>query len=499
MYDSEKLKEIFPTTTVYKDPAVMAIFKAEKLEAFLRDWILKRKADENGRIADFEELSDYVQRIIPHRKEKESLEDEARSEGITRPFLAKINISFNPKSNYYCFELPDLGFSYNNTLIEDYVWDRIKQELIGEAGGWGLIKLGYLPPEGTRSGKFTLLEYTNFCPYEVNLEAFKEARARFDNTEEWMDVLLGAIDYNADGFVKEGDVPDDTWLAKHTMLSRLLPFVQPRINLFELAPQMTGKSYIFGKISKYGWLAGGGSLSRAKLFLDMRPGAKTSGLVTFTDYVAIDEIKSIKFTNDKEMAGILKGYMEDGFVNVGGTKVEGEAGMIFLGNIDVENMSSGMDMFVELPEVFRDSALLQRIHGFIPGYRIPVLSPKMRMNGWALNTEYFSEIMHLMRSSSETMRYRAFVEELIEAKCQDNESISVRELESIIRLCTGYMKLFFPHANSDLIKTIEFKKEFKKYCLDPAVSMQETVLEQMKIINPHEFGKKNMATYTIRS
>lgn len=129
-----------------------------------------------------------------------------------------------------------------------------------------------------------------------------------------MDILLGAIDYNADGFVREGFLDIDVWTAKHTMLTRLLPFIQSNLNLIELAPQQTGKSYIFGKLCKYGWLAGGGSISRAKLFLDMRPGAKSAGLVTFNDFVAIDEIKSIKFTNDKEMAGILKGYMEDGRV-----------------------------------------------------------------------------------------------------------------------------------------------------------------------------------------
>ena len=312
-----------------------------------------------------------------------------------------------------------------------------------------------------------------------------------------MDILLGAIDYDADGFKKEGYNHDDVWLAKHTMLTRLLPMIQPRVNLIELAPQQTGKSYIFGKIDKYGWLAGGGSLSRAKLFLDMRPGSKTKGLVTFNDYVAIDEIKSIKFTNDKEMAGILKGYMEDGYVNVGGTKVEGEAGIVFLGNISVNDMVNGHDMFKELPDVFRDTALIQRIHGFVPGHYIPPLSSTMYKKGWALNTEYFTEIMHTMRSKSENVYFRGLVEDLV--KCTSrNGTISGREEEAIKRLCTAYMKLFFPHANEDLIQTTDFKRDFNRYCLQPAVKMQEKVLEQMAIINPEEFGDKSMASYTLR-
>ena len=464
----------------------------------MRDWIIKRKANADGRIEDVEKLSQYVASIIPHRGEKERLEDEARTNGETRPFLAKINISFNSSANYVCFEIGDLGFAYNQTIIEDYVWQRIKGELIGDAGGWGLIKLGYMPPEEKKkNGRFTLLDYKNFCPYEVNLDAYRQARAHFQNPEEWMDILLGAIDYNPDGFVRAERVSQDTWNAKHTMLTRLLPFIQPRINLFELAPQQTGKSYIFGKIGKYGWLAGGGSLSRAKLFHDMSAGAKSKGLVAFNDFVAIDEIKSLKFTNDKEMAGILKGYMEDGFVNVGGTRVEGEAGIIFLGNINVDDMDGSRDMFRDLPDVFRDTALLERIHGFIPGHFIPSVSPHMIINGWALNTEYFTEILHLFRQRSETMRYRALVDELVEVGSKSGNT-SNREQEAIMRICTGYMKLFFPHADEKLIQQSQFKQDFDRYCLQPAKHMQETVLNQMKILNPSEFGKRSISTYRVR-
>ena len=497
MYNTEKLRECFPSTSIYKDKRVTAIFKNSKIESFLRDWIIRRKAGPDGRIDDIDELSEYIARIIPHRKDKQILEDEARTNGETRPFLAKVSVSYNSAADYICFEIADLGFTYSQTVIEDYVWDRIKTELIGEAAGWGLVRIGYMPPEGNKkNGKFTLLDYKNFCPYEVSVDAYREARAQYDDPEEWMDVLLGAIDYNADGFAKSGMIEEDVWLAKHTMLTRLLPFIQPRINLVELAPQQTGKSYIF-KIGKYGWLAGGGSMSRAKMFVDLRPGAKTKGLVTFNDFVAIDEIKSIKFTNDKEMAGILKGYMEDGYVKVGGTRVEGEAGIIFLGNIDVDKMAGDQDMFSELPDVFRDSALLQRIHGFIPGKNIPTISPSMIINDWALNSEYFTEIMHQLREPAENMRYRALVEELVEVSSK-NDNTSNREKEAIMNLCTAYLKLFFPHADFQLIQDIKFKQDFNKYCLQPAKRMQETVLEQMKIINPHEFSNKSMASYMVK-
>jgi ATP-dependent Lon protease len=473
------------------------MFKAAKIEAFLRDWILKRKAGQDGRMENVNALSEYVASIIPPRSEKERLEDEARSNGETRAFLAKVNISFNSSANYYSFEIPSLGFNHSHTIIEDYVWERIKDELIGEAGGWGIIRLGYMPPSvNKKNGRFTLLDYKNFCPYEVSLDAFREARSHFE-VDEWMGILLGAIDYNPDGFARQGWIDRDIWNAKHTMLTRLLPFIQPRINLIELAPQQTGKSYIFGKVGKYGWLLSGGSVSRTMLFLDRRSGTRPRGLVTFNDFVAVDEIKSISFTNDNEMGGILKGYMEDGKVNIGGTPVEGDAGIIFLGNIAMEDMDSDRDMFRELPDIFRDSALIQRVHGIVPGKFIPPLSPKMYINGWALNTEYFTEIMHLLRNPAETMRYRGFVEELVEVSAKSGDT-SGREQDAVMRLCTAYLKLFFPHADSTLIRDPKFKREFGEYCLEPAKRMQETVLKQMKIINAGMFGNTGFATYKVR-
>jgi ATP-dependent Lon protease len=497
MYDINKLRQYFPSTTVFKDPSIMAMFLNAKIPAFLRDWILKRKAGSDGRISDIDSLSKYIGTIIPRREEKGMLEDEALTNGETRQFLSRIEVSFNSRADYYSFEISMLGFSHSQTKIEKYVWERIKYELIGEAGGWGLIKLGYLPPDPNKNnGKFILLDYKNFCPYEVKVDAYREARKNFD-IEEWMDILLGAIDYNPDGYEKakingHDLLPNEIWEAKHTMLTRLLPFIEPRVNLFELAPQQTGKSYIFGKVGKYGWLEGGGSLSRAKLFYDVA--SRRFGIVTSNDFVAVDEIKSIHFSDTKEMQGIFKGYMEDGFVNVAGVKVEGDAGIIFLGNIDINDMEATKDMFRELPEVFRDSAVIDRIHGFIPGRKIPPLTDAMLINDWALNTEYFTEIMHFMRTPAETLRYRGLVEQLIQTK----HGTDKREKEAVFRLCTAYLKLFFPHADAELIKDKDFRKDFQLYCLQPAKRMRETALQQMKIINPTEFGRRGMSTYSLK-
>ncbi len=481
MVDIIKLRAAFPDTTVFKDPEIVAIFQAASIPSFLRDWILKRKAESDGKIHDAEALRKYIYEIIPRRENLLELKDAARSEGRTKKFLAKIEIQFSVRSNEYTFAIPGLGLAHSETLIEDYVWNRIKEDVVQTAGGWGLVQLGYRSPESKNSrGSFTLLEYKNFCPYTINLDAYREARNHF-GVEEWIDVVLGAIDYNPEGY--------EDWIQKHTVLTRLLPFIEPRLNLVELAPKGTGKSYLFGRIGKYGWLVSGGTLTRAKMFGDIN--GKSPGLIASNDFVALDEIQSINFNEPNEMQGGLKAYMESGEITVGKNRIIGGAGIILLGNIPQAEMDETRDMFQKLPEVFHESALLDRFHGFIRGRDIPRMSENLKINGWALNTEYFSEIMHLLRQPSETLIYRHVVERLVDYP----SAADTRDTQAILRLCTAYLKLLYPHVTGP--EAID-KGEFKRYCLRPAVQMRTVIRRQLQNIDPLEYGGKNIAAYTLR-
>ena len=482
MLNEEKLRGVFPNTTVYKDQKLIATFKAASIPAFLRDWILKRKSGADGKIADVDQLRRYMADIVPRREDVLAIKDEAHTAGQSKKFLARIEIQFNVAKEEYRFEIADLGITFSQTRINDYVWQNIKDSVLKNSGGWGLVRLGYDPPEPVfpkKPGALTLLDYKDFCPYTVNLDAFREARKSF-SIDEWMDVLLGAIDYNPDGY--------NDWIEKHTMLCRLLPFVEPRVNLIELAPKGTGKSYLFGSIGKYGWLVSGGTLSRAKMFYDMSRGQP--GLVASKEFVALDEIQSIQFPEQGEMQGALKAYMEAGEVSFGKNKIVGQAGVILLGNIPFDDMDASRDMFRSLPLIFHESALLDRFHGFIRGRDIPRMKESLKMNGWALNSEYFAEIMHLMRSQSESIMYRQVVDSLVEYP----KAADTRDTEAVLRLCTAFVKLLFPHVTKPEAMNVE---EFKKYCLRPAVAMRSVIRSQLQILDPLEFGGKNVAAYTV--
>lgn len=163
------------------------------------------------------------------------------------------------------------------------------------------------------------------------------------------------------------------------------------------------------------------------------------GFVVGKDYVAIDEAKLVNFGRENEMRGLMQDYMERGKCDCNGAEVRSNAGIIFIGNIDSDRMDEDKNMFVELPTLFQESALLDRIHGFIKGWEIPRLKDNTRGVGWALNCEYFSSILHTLRGD---FRYRAVVDEILTPP----PNADARHTEAIKRLTTAFLKLIFPNV-----------------------------------------------------
>lgn len=286
-------------------------------------------------------------------------------------------------------------------------------------------------------------------------------------------------DYNAAGYVDENQ--------KLTMLTRLLPFVEKRLNLIELAPKGTGKSYVFGRISRYGWLSSGGVMSRAKMFYDISK--RTEGLVSGHDLITLDEVQTISFTDVDEMRAALKGYLESGVFTVGNYEGTATAGMVLCGNISKETMEQDgtTDMFYELPAVFHESALIERFHGFIKGWNIPRMTDDLKICDWALNSEYFCSILHELR---EDTSYRAIVDDLIIVP----DGADTRDTEAVKRISTAYLKLLFPKvrcaANVNPL-------EFKRYCLKRAISMRAIIRNQLGIMDS-EYRGKDVPDFKVR-
>jgi len=472
-----KVRRIFPSSVVYKNLKESNYFSALSIPSFLRDWIMQEYSDEEGNV-DYEAVGNEIKRLYPRKDAWIAIKDKIILENEPVEILTRITVDVDIATNDITFSLPMYDLLNKHTLIEPWVWEEYKNELLVSKEVWGIVELGYLQPGGTKNeGKISLASFKNFCPYEIDLEYYKEARALF-SIEEWIDVLLGAIDYNPAGYKNSTQ--------KLTLLSRLLPFVEKRLNLVELAPKGTGKSYLFGRISKYGWLASGGRMSRARMFYDLQK--KATGLVSSYDYIAFDEVQTISFTDPSEMKGALKGYLESGECSVGDRKVIGDAGVILLGNINQTEMNVNADMFRSLPDIFYESALIDRFHGFIQGWKIPRMNDDLKAQGWALNSEYFTDILHLLRDD---LSYRTVVNALVYVPPESD----TRDVEAIKRLCTGFLKLLFPHVQKP---TDISEEDFWDYCLYPSMNMRNTIKKQLAIIDPEEFGKKLVPSLNIK-
>lgn len=489
----DRLRDCFDEMVVYKDLKKTNFFSALSLPSFMRDWLLKKFEDSEGNF-DKDDLSRFVRKFIPKKDDWTSIKNRVIVEGELVKFLAKISVDIDVKTGKVSFALPDFGLGNKDTVIESDVWDACKDDLVKGNDIWGMITLGYLSPEEceieydfetkhskgkpAKEGKIRLVAFKNFCPYQIDLDQYKEARKEF-SVEEWMDVLLGAVDYNANGYKNEEQ--------KLTMLTRLLPFVEKRLNLIELAPKGTGKSYLFGNVSRYGWLSSGGVMSRAKMFYDQTK--RKEGLIVGNDFVTLDEVQTISFTDTDEMRAALKGYLEQGNFTVGNYKGVADAGVILCGNIRKEIMDADgySNMFTELPSVFHESALIERFHGFIKGWNIPRMNDDLKVDGWALNSEYFCSIMHELRSD---MTYRSVVDELIIVP----EQADTRDTEAIKRISTAYLKLLFPHVEhaADIDPYV-----FKKYCLTRARKMRDTIKYQLGLLDV-EYSGKDLPTFNVR-
>lgn len=479
---SEKLREQFDEMVVYKDLKEMSFLKTLKLPSFLRDWVLKKFQDEEGNF-DTDELLNFVSTYMPRKEEWNSIKNRIITGYEHVKLLTRITIDISVKTGDVSFSLPEFGLESKETLIEPHIWDNVKDELVKGTDIWGVVELGYRLPDDTVkpkiTGKIKLTDFSSFCPYDTDLDFYKDVRSEF-NISEWIDIILGAIDYNADGYKEEHN--------KLAMLKRLLPFVEKNLNIIELAPKGTGKSYVFGNVSKYGLLTDGGKVTRAKMFYDTS--RKAPGFIVGHDYVAIDEVKLVQFGDVNEMRSVMQGYMERGRCEVNGNEVLSDAGVVFLGNIEADNMDEYKNMLTELPSLFQESALVDRMHGFVKGWDIPPMQPGLKISGWALNTEYFCTVLHMLRDD---ISYRAIVDQIVEVSNGAYE----RHVEAVKRLTTAHLKLYFPNVRS--VADID-KQLFLNYCLRPSVKMRAIVQKQLEILDPKEYKKedKQMPTFSLR-
>lgn len=468
--EEDKIKDVFADMVVLKSPKRASFFKDLKMPSYMRDWIVMKFSDDEGNI-DHERVQNYIQKYVPSKEDFEHMKFQLTN-GETINILTKIRVTVDIKTGETMFDMLDFGNAKSGAggIIEKQVVEKWQNTLLKENENWGIIELTWMQDfsKSKSTGYIKMTDYRPFCPYTVDLEEYKAGRRNF-TTEEWINVLISAADYNTKGFIDKNQ--------RLTFLQRLLPFVEKSLNIIELAPPGTGKSYLFGQISRFGWLVSGKS-TRAQLIYNKTN--KREGVVAYKDYVALDEIREADYMKDTEMHSSLQQIMENGsFKADDGHLVNVNAAIVFLGNISGASMNEHTFMFEELPPPFHRAPFLDRLHGFIKGWELPRMNDDMKADGWALNSEYFSSILHELRDASS---YRTIVDNMLIIP----PKADTRDTEAIRKICTAYMKLIFPQVES----TEDISPEdFDVYCLQPALIMRGIIREQMGMADSKEAGK----------
>lgn len=459
---SSKIRTYFAPMAIYKDPnSTDSLFAGRNLPAFVKDYLLKHFINSEGAV-DRGGLTTFLNKVIP--QDPASVKDRlGMGEEIT--LLTRFTIYIDLVKSIRRFSIPDLGIKLNEGQIPPYIYERDKGELV-DGEKWGIIKLCLMPDEGGKKNHVEMVDFKPFKPYKsVDVDYLREARKSF-TTEEWIDVLISAMEYDADTFA--------SMKQKLEFLTRLFIFIEPRLNVIELAPKGTGKSYVFGNLSKYGWIISGGKVTRAKLLYDKSK--EQLGILCNHDYTAFDEIQTIVFQEPAEIQAALKAYLEAGKTTIDNKEITSECGLMLMGNIPLDQNKKPINYryFDSLPNSFRESALLDRFHCFIEGWYLPRISKNMIYKGWTINVEYFSEVMHALRTENV---YGMLFDQLVEYEA----NADMRDFKAVKRIATAAMKLFFPHwktvADVDL-------RDFDTYCLQPAIYRRGIIKTQCHHIDP---------------
>ena len=407
--------------------------------------------------------------------------------------IDKITVSLNIRYDMYEAEFSNLGLK-NIPISEEYPtkYDRL---LCG--GIWCIAQLDYetenefAPEIISASGDYiqskkkrqkdtTPISIRKLTPIQmphVDIEELKQGRKAFTELkqgrkaftkEEWMDVMLRSIGMEPDTLTER-----EKWL----LLARMLPLVENNFNLCELGPRSTGKSHLYKEISPNSILVSGGQTTVANLFYNM--GRKTVGLVGLWDCVAFDEVAGIHF-KDKDGIQIMKDYMASGSFARGKEEKAASASMVFVGNINQSvdvllKTSSLFDPFP--PEMGTDTAFLDRIHCYIPGWEIPKFRPEHFTDDYGFITDYLAEFLRELRKEQ--------YGDALDKYFRLGKNLNQRDTIAVRKMVGGFVKLLYPDG--------EFTKEQLEEILQISLEMRRRVKEQLKKLGGMEFYDVNFS------
>ena len=461
----QKLRTFYDGKIVRKD-LTKKIKEGANVPVYVLEFLLGKYCnsdDETIIEAGVEKVKKILADNFVHPDEAQKILSILRQKG-SYSVIDRMTVRLDVKKDTYFAEFSNLGLK-DVPISEDYPtqYDRL---LCG--GIWCMVSLEYEYLEEDKKGN--PIKIRNLKPIQmphVDIDEFKECRKQFTKGE-WIDILLRSIGMEPDELTDR-----EKWL----LILRMVPLAENNFNLCELGPRSTGKSHLYKEISPNSILVSGGQTTVANLFYNM--GRKTVGLVGLWDCVAFDEVAGINF-KDKDGIQIMKDYMASGSFARGKEEKAASASMVFVGNINQSvdvllKTSSLFDPFP--PEMGTDTAFLDRMHCYLPGWEVPKFRPNHFTDDYGFITDYLSEVFRELRKIQQG--------DSLDRYYRLGKNLNQRDTIAVRKMVSGLIKLIYPDGN--------YTKEELEEMLRLSLEMRRRVKEQLKKLGGMEFYDVNFS------
>ena len=459
----QKALDLYGDVIINKHLIHEAGFGARAIPTYVGEWILSHFI-QDGELteASRERIAGFLGKYLPAKGQKDEIKNHLLKLETVQ-LLDDYSVTINLKSGQRSLRIPLLDI--NDAFVTEQIVDQ--NTLLITSGVWGIGSLFYVPPDGDgEKGQVWMREFRPFQVSTVDLDYFRECRRHF-TFEEWLDLMVSSIGFNPSS---------QTLPQKMVLITRIIPLAEPRVNIVELAPKGTGKSFVYDNLSRYARVVAGGKVTPAVLFHNLS--THSPGLIARYDVIVLDEVQSIQGDSTGELIAGLKVYLESGRFSRGNTMGTSEAGFVMLGNITLDEQRRPIHaeegIFREIPNFLQETAFIDRIHGLVGGWEMDRVTKDTPSVSMGFKGDFFSEILHALRSDAHYGEYVS--QEMRLVHCDD-----LRDRKAITRLATGFLKLLFP----DLKPTAD---EFREYCVRPAVELRQRVRDELHKLDP-EYAK----------
>jgi ATP-dependent Lon protease len=452
-----KINEHFGGLVVRKD-----LVKAVKGNAIVPSYVLEyllgqycATADEESIKSGIETVKEILAKHYVHRSEAGLVRSQIREKKL-RKIIDRVSVDLNDKEDVYQATFANLGI--NKVAVPASTIKKHQKLLVG--GVWCIADLDYQHDEEQKTVPWILESLKPIQLSHFDFDSYVANRAQF-STDDWIDTLIQSIGFNPECFGRR---------SKLLQLVRLIPFCERNYNLIELGPKGTGKSHVYSEFSPHGMLISGGEVTVPKLFVENRAPYKI-GLVGYWDCVAFDEFAGKSKRADKALVDIMKNYMANKSFSRGIETLGAEASMAFVGNTQhtVAHMLRHSDLFDELPPNYHDSAFLDRIHFYIPGWEVDIIRGEMFTSGFGFVVDYLAEVLRSQRNFDYSHLYADHF--------SLSEDISTRDRDAIHKTFSGLMKILYPHKQAtveEIEEVLRFAIEGRKRVKDQLMRIDQT-------------------------